>query len=108
MLSYNDSIETKEALKMQKFIDFLMFFGEYVLVVYLPTVLFVVVFTWIGLKLIKASLKCVDFIYEMKESIASSFKERMQISKQIRRFGGPLEVETFYPDGRKKTRKYYF
>ncbi len=92
---------------MEKIIDFLMFFGEYVLIVYIPAIIFSVVFTWFGWKLIKASLKGVDFLYGMKESIASSVKYRIQISKQIRRFGGPLEVETFYPDGRQKTRKYY-
>lgn len=112
MLSYNDSIETKEALKMQKFIDFLMFFGEYILTIYIPVVVLSavlsIVFVLVAWNLIIASLKCVDFVYEMKKSMTCAVKDRIEISKLVRHFGRPLVQTTYYPDGRQKMRKYYF
>jgi len=112
LLSYNVFIETKEALKMQKFIDFLMFFGEYILTVYIPVVVLSavlsIVFGLVVWKLIIASLKCVDFLYEMKKSMICAVKDRVEISKLVRHFGRPLVQTTYYPNGRQKTRKYYF
>lgn len=93
---------------MNIFMNFMISYGEYVAFVYIPVVLFSILYALVCLKLINMIFALCDYFYKVKKSIVGYIKWRLNISKLVRHFKMPMEETTYYPDGTYKTRKYYF